>query len=505
MNKQLSVERAFKEAKIFADNDQYSSAEQIYLALFSFDAHRATARRRFAKMLRLQFLKQEYKRIAEDKNTLHKTRSSNEAIQSVYQYKNPFFLGRLGYRHASKAQYEEAIVSYMRIRDFRPYDIRNLLNLANCYYDIGAYEKTAEVLRKLLSFQANCSEAHLLLGHCLKDMFHLKAAIKSYDKAISLDETGVQAHFFKGMCLLMLGDYRNGWQLYEHRWSLDGEDIVAPDIDKPYWTPLGGQRVLVWQEQGLGDEIMYSSQIIDLARVVKQVIFQVDDRLINLMKRSLPSNVQVVSKRQRIDEHSFDAHISTVSLAKYFRIDDHDFDAASSGYLKVNSAKTMSLRKEIGAASTQRVCGLNWKSGSRKDGEKRSIPLMDLVTGLNAQNFQFVNLQYGDVEQEIRLVEQELNTRIVTIEHVDNYKDIDGLAHLIDACDVVVSVDNSTAHLAGAIGKETHLILPFRSEWRWHPDTSRSKWYNSCKLYRNSPLNSWEDVIADVSANLQEA
>ena len=121
---------------------------------------------------------------------------------------------------------------------------------------------------------------------------------------------------------------------------------------------------------------------------------------------------------------------------------------------------------------------------------------------LDKDDLLFINLQYGEVEQEISQVEKDLGVKVINLDSVNKHDDIDGLAALIEACDLVISIDNTTVHLAGALGKETHVLLPYVPDWRWLLDRKDSPWYQSLRIYRQAAVFDWSEAFANLKQNL---
>ena len=121
---------------------------------------------------------------------------------------------------------------------------------------------------------------------------------------------------------------------------------------------------------------------------------------------------------------------------------------------------------------------------------------------LDQDDLLFFNLQYGEVEQEISQVAKDLGVKVVNLDSVNKYDDIDSLAATIEACDLVISIDNTTAHLAGALGKETHVLLPYVSDWRWLLDREDSPWYQSLRLVRQATVFDWSEAFSNLKQNL---
>ena len=141
-------------------------------------------------------------------------------------------------------------------------------------------------------------------------------------------------------------------------------------------------------------------------------------------------------------------------------------------------------------------------SVSPKTGIHKTIPLKFFIETLALEGYTFVSLQYGDTADEIKEVKDELGIDIVSYEKVDNFNDIDGLASLIQACDTVISIDNVTCQLAGALGKEIHVLLTCGSWWGWMANRSDSPWYDSVKIYRQGVNEAWSSLFLKLKANL---
>jgi len=173
------------------------------------------------------------------------------------------------------------------------------------------------------------------------------------------------------------------------------------------------------------------------------------------------------------------------SLARHFRSDNSAFVRVRSPYLKVCSRRSAELRHRI-APPGKLVCGLSWISKNDAIGARKSLSLNSLLPLLQLPDTVFINLQYGNTQEEQAHLKEDQGLELINIQEIDNFNDLDGLAALIEACDVVVTVSNTTAHLAGALGKPVYLILPNGSGllWYWHLKRSDNPWYPSMHIYR---------------------
>jgi hypothetical protein len=168
-----------------------------------------------------------------------------------------------------------------------------------------------------------------------------------------------------------------------------------------------------------------------------------------------------------------------------------------------NDAITKSLENKPSLKKRLR-CGVAWKSINQKLGINKSILLTDLNVIFQVEDCEFINLQYGDTQEEIADLEKNFGSRLITIEGIDLFKDIDGLLSIIQTCDFIVTTSNVTAHLAGALGKTTFLLVPYSAGriWYWHEEKI-SSWYPSISLYSQDQNFEWSTAIKDISSRLK--
>jgi hypothetical protein len=223
-----------------------------------------------------------------------------------------------------------------------------------------------------------------------------------------------------------------------------------------------------------------------------------DPRLIPIFKRSFShiDHVTFISIHQKLTDSEYDFHIPIGNLGKFFRNSRNDFNLQPSSYLKADENQIESLRKKINK-NQQKICGVSWKSKSVEIGINKSLTLEELLPIFSLPNTAFINLQYGDTEQEIENIQKNQGIEIQSINEIDNFNNIDGLVALISVCDYVVTSSNVTAHIAGALGKETYLLVPFAHGkiWYWGENEENTLWYPSIKIYRCVNLNSWSQPV----------
>jgi len=235
------------------------------------------------------------------------------------------------------------------------------------------------------------------------------------------------------------------------------------------------------------------------------VTVQVDGRLIPLLKRSIPRG-QFIAKGSPIDPSSFDLHLAHGDLGYFFRRDASDFLAVRTKYLCTDQARVNSLRSQL-QADARPLVGITWRSKNTRLGHGKSISLEQLLPILSNPLFRFVNLQYGDTHDELAALHQRYGIQIASSMSVDNFFDLDGHAALVDACDMVLTVSNTTAHISGALGKSTFVMLS-KGEgrlWYWaNRQGRRSMWYPSVDVFEQAEHGMWDGVVADIHLHISE-
>jgi len=280
----------------------------------------------------------------------------------------------------------------------------------------------------------------------------------------------------KGLMDLSLGRFAEGWPLYEYRhWSR------APNVretQRPRWKgePIAGP-LWVWGEQGLGDQILHASMIDDLRARVPSIILEVEPRLVDLFARSFPG-IRVVALGSDLSQEQIQAQIPIASLGQFLRPDWHAFPNRAQAYLVADAARAAELRARL-ASDGKKTIGLSWRSVNPQKGHTKSAQLIDFIDVFRLRDTRFVDLQYGVTDEERAQIERATGVVVTRLDDIDNTKDIDGLAALMRACDAVVTVSNTTAHLAGALGRPTWVFVPFgfAQMWYWFGEKKQSPWY----------------------------
>jgi tetratricopeptide (TPR) repeat protein len=354
-------------------------------------------------------------------------------------------------------------------------------------------------------------------GHACLNLGLVQNAVASYDRALAINPDNQGGLANQSMCYLLAGDFSRGWERYEARWKALEVGFVAPpgsgkfmltpeNFGKPLWggTPTRG-TVLVWPEQGIGDQIIFASMLADLQPRVGKVVLALDERLHPLFARSFPG-CEIITREASRRPNNYDFQIPAGGLGKHFRRSINDCIQHRRAFLVPDKAHSARLRESIDPGNL-RLCGLSWSSIHPEFGNDKSMALATLRPLLETPGFRFVDLQYGDTSAERAALKQKTGIDIVHLDDIDLSKDIDGLAALIDACDVIVTISNTTAHIAGALGKEVWLMLPLNAArfWYWQTEREDSLWYPHMHIVRQHSIGDWSDVIAQVGKALTAA
>ena len=370
---------------------------------------------------------------------------------------------------------------------------------------LGRTEEALASCDRALALMAEDPEAWIVRGDILVDLERFEQAAASFDRVIALDPGAAAPKWNKSFICLGLGRLAEGWALYEHRWA-GAKGLVPRAYQQPRWN---GARVdgtlLVWGEQGLGDEILHASMIPDLMQRTGSLALEVEPRLVSLFARSFPG-VTVVPLAPALYTGPCVAQEPIAGLGRHFRPSWEAFPKRERGYLVADDARSRTLRQRLGDGRT--VIGLSWISKAPIGGEQKSARLADFAPLLRSPGYRFIDLQYGDTSAEREAVARELGIRVERLADIDNTNDLDGLAALMAACDAVVTVSNTTAHLAGALGRPTWVMVPHGHAriWYWFRDRDESPWYPRVRVRRQQRGQPWSDLIAVVAgevANIQ--
>ena len=448
----------------------------------------------------------------------------NQHAQAVEQFRQALRLDP-GYLSAAEGlsislvacgSYKEAVQAFDLVCRLRPGDTFVRLSLANACLGARQYDRARMEYELLLRANPDFAEAKGGLAATLAARGQFSKPRALFDEALaglSFSEHnwifGRYAYF-----LLRAGEFAKGWDYYEYRWLDDSSNrALQRRIEQPKWNgePLKGTALLIVSEQGLGDEIMFSSIFKEFIQETDHCIIECDERLQPLFSRSFPTATIVgVDRKQQewcqvLEQNihrlpPFDYWTAIGTLPRFRRRAASEFPKHG-GYLVANPDDVECWKSRLDELGAGLKIGISWRGGTaRTNSETRSLSLQQLIPILAVKGAQFVSLQYGDCGDEIEALNSATGITIHQMPEAGD--DYDQTAALVCALDLVISVCTAIVHLGGALGRPVWVMAPYVAEWRYGWEGSSMIWYPSVRVHRQPKLDAWAPVIADVKRAL---
>ncbi len=370
--------------------------------------------------------------------------------------------------------------------------------------NILAYEEAIINFEEAININPNLAEAHNNKGLTLQELKKFDLAASSYSEAMKCNPIYDDAYINNALLMLSNFKFKEGWECFEKREQLQDFLKSKQSITNKYLEELPEKkiRVLLHGEQGIGDHILFFSILHELQKLNYEITVKTDKRLFPILNRSF-QGINFISASDVVHPGTFDFESLLGSLPHFFRNSLSDFERQKPAFLYPDQKKSNLLKSKI---KNNLICGISWQSKNESVGDFKSVLLNQLLPILNIPNITFVNLQYGDTAKERFSLREKYGVDIINFEEIDTFNDLDGLASLINICDFVVTISNITAHLAGALGKKTYLMLPYSAGkiWYWHEDSDKSIWYPSVSIFRQSKPYAWENVIMNIRNTIEK-
>ena len=393
-------------------------------------------------------------------------------------------------------QLEQAVASYDRAIDLAPNTARAHYNRANALRDLARLDAALESYDRAIAIDPRDPQLHVNRGITLKQLNRLDAAIASYDKALEVQPNYSEAVWNKALAQLLMGDFEQGWKSYEWRWET-AQKGFGRTYRQPRWLgadSLQNKTIFIHAEQGLGDTIQFSRYVSLLAERGADVVLEVPTALTALLS-TLDGAARIISPGD--DPLEFDYYCPLLTLPLAFGTGSQNIPA-SPAYLRGDPGTVRQWAQKLGERTAPRV-GIVWSGNAdTPDDRNRSIALLHLLKTL-PQGCEYISLQ-----KEVRPADRDALRASPLLRHFgDQLNDFSDTAALCTLVDVVVTVDTSVAHLAGALGIRTSILLPYSPDWRWLLARDDSPWYPSVKLYRQVAVGDWSAPLLSVGVDLQ--
>jgi tetratricopeptide (TPR) repeat protein len=389
---------------------------------------------------------------------------------------------------------EDALAECRRIIAVRPdhLEVRHLLGVVLCW--LSFYDEAITILRGVIAQAPAMPGVRLALANALRKLGGLDEAAYHYRRMIAEGANEVEAHCSLAEMRISLGDYAGGFAEYEWRMKLfHGYESVSRALGCPQWTgeDLNGRAILLLCEQGMGDTLQFARYFPLLLAGGAKVVIAVQGALVDLLAASFPQ-CEVVSHMNMRAIPKVDYWSPILSLANQLGV---RFGEIAIPYLQVPPATRGQWRDRLATGPAVRV-GLAWSGNeSHLNDRNRSVPLRVMAPLLATPGAQFFLLQKGVRDgDKAAMAELVAAGRIVDLDaQLDSFADT---AAVCQELDLVICVDTSLAHVAGAIGRPAWMLVPQFPDWRWGLWGETTPWYPSLRLFRQARPLEWEPVVA---------
>ncbi len=398
---------------------------------------------------------------------------------------------------------EESALCFERALAIDPNHVESANTLATILKTLDRLTEAEHWLRRALKLQPSYYSAHNNLAAVLQAQDRLEEALETYHHAITLCPDEPLGHWNRAFIFLALGQLTEGWQAYEWRRPVfQWQPLPFPEWDG---SSLTGKTLLVFAEQGLGDELLFASCFPDLLERAGHCLFECDPRLAPLYQRSFPAATVVGVRRTNrawlADLPHIDAQIPAGSIARYLRARVTDFPPRA-GYLVADPVAANHWRERLNALGPGLKVGITWRSGSLREGRHRNYSrLNEWGDCFKIPSVQFVNLQYDDCADELATARRLFGVEIHAFPELDLFNDLDGTAALTSVLDLVIAAGNAAGEIAATLGVPVWRLEPFGRAWT-SLGTDGFPWHPMMRVFRQTTLGDWETVLQRVAEAL---
>jgi tetratricopeptide (TPR) repeat protein len=438
-------------------------------------------------------------------NVLRELGRLDEAVERLRQavQQRPGYaeaLNNLGLALTEARSPHEAVVVLQQAARLRPEMKETHNNLGLAYADLGRFIEAEASHQQALRLDPAYAEAHSNLANAWKEQGRLEEALAGYDMALRVSPGSASTHYNRSLALLQKGDYERGWPEYEWRWQR--KQARPRPFRQPRWdgAPLKGKALLLWCEQGLGDAIQFVRYAAVARERVGRVVLECPPCLVPLLS-SCPGVDQAVAEGGPLP--AFDVQAPLMSLPAICGTTLTTVPA-SVPYLRVDPQLVEAWRARLGREGGFRV-GVVWQGNPRHAWDRhRSAPLSSLGPLARVDGLRLFSLQKGPGTEQISAVNNEFAITDLGGELDEAGGAFIDTAAVMQALDLVVSVDTSVVHVAGALGVPVWVALSRIADWRWVRGRTDTPWYPSMRLFRQEHLGDWRGLFGGMAEELRQ-
>lgn len=395
-------------------------------------------------------------------------------------------------------QFNNALIWYDRALELKPDYADAWYNRGLALLEIDRFDDALNSFDRALQCKPDNVDALTNKGLALRSLNRIEEALSCFEQALRINPDHPDAHFNEGSCRLLLGDLELGWEKYEWRWKCNQFNSINPTLTCQPWlgkVSIQDKTLLLHSEQGLGDTIHFCRYVKLLAERGATVLLAVQPELTSLLT-DLDGIHMIYAMGEPLP--AFDFHCPLLSLPFVFntRLTSIPSDVP---YLRSNPDRVALWRARLGNASLPRI-GIAWAGSAIHENDRNRSIALSKFSEITSSQAMFVSLQ-----KEIKDADKAcLHHRGDILFLGDTLEDFTDTAALVELMDLVITVDTSVAHLAGALGKPVWLLLPFVPDWRWMLERADSPWYPTARLFRQPRMGDWDSVVATISAEVEQ-
>jgi hypothetical protein len=405
-------------------------------------------------------------------------------------------LNNRGNALARLKRYNEALENYDRALALCPHYADALSNRGLALAALGRFDEALAQYAHALRVAPDFVDAHLNRANTLVKLTRMDEALRGYSDAIALSPQHPEVNFNEALTRLCVGDFRAGWRKYEYRWQRKKYAKQRPNFSRPLWQgekELSGKTIFLPAEQGMGDAIQFARYAPLIAALGATVLLGVHRPLTALMA-SVPGISQVIADGDTVPD--FDLYCPLLSLPLAFKTELTTIPS-SVPYIWPPEGRIAKWRDRLPASGRLRV-GICWAGSPEhvNDGN-RSIPLDRFAAILSVPGVDFVSVQ-----KEVSAAQAAILRERGVIQLGHELADFADTAAVVAMLDLVITVDTSVAHLAGAMGKAVAVLVPFSPDFRWMLNRTDSLWYPTMRLFRQASPGDWNGPLDRVREEL---
>jgi tetratricopeptide (TPR) repeat protein len=394
-------------------------------------------------------------------------------------------------------RFDDALTCYEQALALDPDNPSALTDRGVALALLDRFEEAITSHEQALRIGPHIISAHVNRGNAMLKLSRLQEALEAYTEALAREPVNPDANFNAALTRLCLGDYGEGWKQYEHRWRTKHFAGCRPDYPQPMWRgeDIAGKRIVLNSEQGLGDVIQFVRYAPLVAARGAEVILAVP-RALAMLVATVPGISRVVANGDSLPD--FDLFCPMMSLPLVFGT-ELETVPANVPYLQPFEDRLAAWQPRLPDNGRVRV-GVCWAGNPDFGNDRnRSISLESFAALFGVPGIDFVSLQKDVSPAQVALLDQHGVLRLG-----EQFGDFADTAAVVAMLDVVIAVDTSVVHLAGAMGKVTALLIPFSPDWRWLLNRSDSPWYPTLRIFRQPAIGDWESPLARLRSELED-